>query len=277
MTAPRILVADDNPLSLRFLADALVGAGAEVGEAIDGLAAVRLAAATAYDLLLLDARMPGLDGASALERIRSQGASQWATALATTADDGAASAAALRARGFIAVLTKPLSVDALRDAVASHLPAGVAFAAAPAPAAVAEGSARDGAYVDGAYVDGACVDGAYVDSAHARSTDADALDDEQALRAAGGDRQIVSALRGLFIAELDALPDEIEAFAARGDRASLRDRLHRLDASAGFCGVPALVAAASRLRRLLDQAPWPEQGVAQFLATCEGARRRLSA
>ncbi|HEU4665313.1 MAG TPA: response regulator [Dokdonella sp.] len=269
MSAPRILVADDNPLSLRFLADALVDAGAEVGEAIDGIAAVRLAATTAYDLLLLDARMPGLDGASALERIRAQdGPSRRATALATTADDAAATAAALSARGFAAVLTKPLRIDALRDAVACHLPPGATFGAASV------NRASDCAPAGYACLRATPLDGESPDD---ESPDDDALDDEQARRAAGGDAQIVSALRGLFVAELEALPAEIEALSAREDRAALRDRLHRLDASAGFCGVPALVAAAALLRGQLEAAQWPDAGVADFLAACARARQRLSA
>lgn len=104
----------------------------------------------------------------------------------------------------------------------------------------------------------------------------DALDDEQARRAAGGDMAIVAALRALFVGELAALPAEIEAMAQRDDRDALRERLHRLDASAGFCGVPALIAAAARLRSLLDGTTWPTEGIADFLAAGERARTRLS-
>jgi CheY-like chemotaxis protein/HPt (histidine-containing phosphotransfer) domain-containing protein len=252
--APRILVADDNPLSLRFLADTLADAGADVGEAVDGLAAVRCADDSAFDLLLLDARMPGLDGVAALARIRAGGGpSRHAIALATTADDDAATAAALRECGFTVVLPKPLRIDALREAVARHLPVGTAFASAPSRRDASIHAVRD---VD--------------------PHDDVTLDDEQARRAAGGDEAIVAALRGLFVGELEALRAEMEAFAARDDRAALRDRLHRLDASAGFCGVPALVAASARLRGLLDGVAWPAQGVADFLAVGERARRRLS-
>jgi CheY-like chemotaxis protein/HPt (histidine-containing phosphotransfer) domain-containing protein len=252
--APRILVADDNPLSLRFLADTLADAGADVGEAVDGLAAVRCADDSAFDLLLLDARMPGLDGVAALARIRAGGGpSRHAIALATTADDDAATAAALRECGFTVVLPKPLRIDALREAVARHLPVGTAFASAPSRRDASIHAVRD---VD--------------------PHDDVTLDDEQARRAAGGDEAIVAALRGLFVGELEALRAEMEAFAARDDRAALRDRLHRLDASAGFCGVPALVAASARLRGLLDGVAWPAQGVADFLAGGERARRRLS-
>jgi HPt (histidine-containing phosphotransfer) domain-containing protein len=103
------------------------------------------------------------------------------------------------------------------------------------------------------------------------------LDDAQALSAAGGDMAIVAALRGLFATELDALPAEIEALAMRSDIAGLRDRLHRLDASAGFCGAPTLQAAISRLRRSLDGAHWPAGPLDGFLATCARVRDALGA
>ena len=49
---PRILVADDNPLSLRYLVAALARPGMECSEATDGDAAVELASARRHDLLL---------------------------------------------------------------------------------------------------------------------------------------------------------------------------------------------------------------------------------
>ena len=103
------------------------------------------------------------------------------------------------------------------------------------------------------------------------------LDDAQALNAAGGDRSIVAALRGLFVAELQALPAEIESLAANGDVAGLRDRLHRLDASAGFCGAPALQAAIARLRALLGGPRWPRDAIDDFLADCACVREALAA
>jgi HPt (histidine-containing phosphotransfer) domain-containing protein len=86
----------------------------------------------------------------------------------------------------------------------------------------------------------------------------------------------MTALRDLFARELEALPAEIAAIAARRDKVAMRDRLHRLDASAGFCGAPAVVRAAAMLRQLLDGEAWPERGVADFLAVGERARARLA-
>ena len=236
MSPPRVLVADDNPLSLRFLSEALAACGSDCVEAGNGAEAAGHAQEQTFDLLLLDARMPVLDGAAALARIRSNpGPSRHATALATTADPLPATHAALIDAGFAAVLVKPLGIDAVRAALATHL--GTAL--------------RSG-------------------------EDQPMLDDEQALRAAGGDAGIADALRRLFTQELDALPTELAAIGLRTDHAALRERLHRLDASAGFCGTPGLVAAAAGLRARLDGPHWPADAIADFLAVATRVRTMLA-
>ncbi len=233
MSRPRILVADDNPLSLTFFAQALQTLGCTCESAADGAQALALARAAAFDLLLLDVRMPGLGGAQALALVRADpGPSQAAVAIATTA--ATEPPAGLLAAGFAQILHKPVDLAGLRQALTRHLPLPAADHVAPA------------------------------------------LDDAQALAAAGGDAAIVAALRGLLAAELDALPSEIAAIDAARDAAALRERLHRLDASAGFCGVPALCDAGSRLRTALAAGEWPQSAIAQFLHRCGEVRALLA-
>jgi DNA-binding NarL/FixJ family response regulator len=69
--AERILLVDDHPLTRSALAGLLTQHGFEVvGEASDGEEAVEAAARLEPDLILLDLSMPGLDGLSALPRLR---------------------------------------------------------------------------------------------------------------------------------------------------------------------------------------------------------------
>ena len=69
--AERILLVDDHPLTRSALAGLLEQHGFDVvGEAEDGEQAVARAAELAPDLILLDLSMPGLDGLSALPRLR---------------------------------------------------------------------------------------------------------------------------------------------------------------------------------------------------------------
>ena len=67
----RILLVDDHPLTRSALAGLLTQHGFDVvGEASDGEEAIQTAARLAPDLILLDLSMPGLDGLSALPRLR---------------------------------------------------------------------------------------------------------------------------------------------------------------------------------------------------------------
>ncbi|GAA4057955.1 MULTISPECIES: response regulator transcription factor [Actinomadura] len=71
MEPVRVLIADDQPLVREGLRATLAQADGLriVGEACDGLDAVRLAQATRPGVVLMDIRMPGLDGLEATERL----------------------------------------------------------------------------------------------------------------------------------------------------------------------------------------------------------------
>ncbi len=70
-TARLILVVDDDELTLEMCQIALRDCGYEVDTAVDGRAAWEALCTRAYDLVITDHRMPGLDGISLIGRIRS--------------------------------------------------------------------------------------------------------------------------------------------------------------------------------------------------------------
>ncbi|AYG03022.1 response regulator transcription factor [Gryllotalpicola protaetiae] len=100
----RVLVADDQAIVrdglvtvLELLPDIEV-----VGEAGDGVEAVRLAGELAPDVVLMDLRMPQLDGAAATERVLAQDPKVAVLVLTTFADDASiASALKAGARGYL--------------------------------------------------------------------------------------------------------------------------------------------------------------------------------
>ena len=69
----RVLVADDKTANLDLVGRVLRGLGAEVTTAGDGQSAVDIALGTPFDAILLDLRMPGLDGPAAARVIRHGG------------------------------------------------------------------------------------------------------------------------------------------------------------------------------------------------------------
>jgi DNA-binding NarL/FixJ family response regulator len=85
----RVLVVDDHPVVRSGLAGMLALADdvEVVGEAADGLAACDLVAALAPDVVLMDLRMPLLDGAGATARIRAAHPGTHVLVLTTYDDD----------------------------------------------------------------------------------------------------------------------------------------------------------------------------------------------
>jgi DNA-binding NarL/FixJ family response regulator len=70
-SALRVLVVDDEPMVRRMLAEVLGDAGISVvGLASDGIEGVALAGTSEPDSILLDIRMPNLDGLAAGRQIR---------------------------------------------------------------------------------------------------------------------------------------------------------------------------------------------------------------
>ena len=70
----RLLVVDDDDELRRMLSDVLELAGHEVATAADGPAALRAAADSAFDVILLDIMMPGMSGIEVCARLRAEAA-----------------------------------------------------------------------------------------------------------------------------------------------------------------------------------------------------------
>ena len=67
---PTILVVDDHEEIREALAEILEEEGHEVLQAVDGLDALEVVAATPPDVILLDIAMPGIDGLETLRRLK---------------------------------------------------------------------------------------------------------------------------------------------------------------------------------------------------------------
>ncbi len=114
---PRVLVADDDPASCRFLADGLRRLGTEVTACLCGEQALQRARTEHYDLLLLDCRMPRAGALSILSALRNEpkAACHASMAVASSAEDNDAESAPLFDAGFSSVLHKPCSLAELQQ------------------------------------------------------------------------------------------------------------------------------------------------------------------
>jgi signal transduction histidine kinase/CheY-like chemotaxis protein len=131
--APRILVVDDHPANREVARLMLTAVGCETAEACDGDEAIAMAATQDFDLILMDVRMPRVDGLAATRAIRAAG--NTVPILAVTADAMPEDAARCLAAGMDDHLPKPISHHALYSAM-ERLLSGER--AEPAPAKEAE-------------------------------------------------------------------------------------------------------------------------------------------
>ena len=105
----RVLVADDNPANRELARVVLQAQGVEVTEAEDGQAAVGLALSLPYDVILMDIRMPVMDGLEAVARLRAEpGPNQDIPILAFSADGDLERLKGLTEQGFDGMAHKPI-------------------------------------------------------------------------------------------------------------------------------------------------------------------------
>jgi len=119
-TGVRVLVTDDHPANRELVKLFLAATGAEITEASDGEVAVELANRHVFDVILMDLRMPKLDGIGAVKRIRAAGGLNQATPiLAFTADAESAFDGRLQGAGFDGAVAKPVEPGQLIATVAA--------------------------------------------------------------------------------------------------------------------------------------------------------------
>lgn len=124
----RILLAEDQEIIRRVTARDLEMRGAQTVAVADGREAVAEAEHARFDLILMDLRMPGLDGASAARMIRDgDGPNARTPILGVTAEQNPESSALVVAGVLTACLTKPVDAAALPG----YLGPGQATGAAP--------------------------------------------------------------------------------------------------------------------------------------------------
>jgi len=118
----RILVADDQP-GVRELLRALLGGddGHDVETVPDGQAALAALAAGFHDLVIMDIRMPGMDGITALEKARD--ISPRTGVVMMTAYASVETAVKAMKLGAFDYVTKPIDIDEVRAVVARFIDA----------------------------------------------------------------------------------------------------------------------------------------------------------
>ncbi len=126
MKGLRTLVIDDCQTNRLMLKEMLSGWGAEVNEAEDGrrgLAELQQAREkeTPFDLVLLDCRMPQMDGFEVARKIQEASAFSGLTLMMLTSDNRAGDIARARELGIAGYMVKPIKREELKKAIAASL------------------------------------------------------------------------------------------------------------------------------------------------------------
>jgi signal transduction histidine kinase/CheY-like chemotaxis protein len=117
-----VLVVEDNQFNRHLLAEILTSWGQRVILAEDGLQALQFMEQQRFDLVLLDIRMPGIDGIEVARRIRLRELNRPekpVPIIAITADADAATREACLAVGINTVLAKPVDAEQLGRIIAT--------------------------------------------------------------------------------------------------------------------------------------------------------------
>lgn len=118
-----ILIVEDTPESMRLLADTLLGAGFAVREAPNGELALWTAIRHPPDLILLDMRMPGMNGADVCLALQHDAQTRHVPVIMMSAADDDATRNESLAAGALDFIAKPWNEDDLLARVYTHLPA----------------------------------------------------------------------------------------------------------------------------------------------------------
>jgi CheY-like chemotaxis protein len=114
----RVLFVEDNEVNRRVVREMLHAGGIDMVEAEDGRVGLEMIDTQTFDLVLMDLRMPVMDGLTAIRHIRRRADDKAGLpVIVVTADDGASVDADCRAAGADDVMHKPISMSALFGAI----------------------------------------------------------------------------------------------------------------------------------------------------------------
>ncbi|PDT90963.1 ATPase [Bradyrhizobium sp. Y36] len=199
----RVLLVDDDPVNCEVGEAILRRLGHHPTIARNGASAVELARDQSFDIILMDLHMPDMDGVEAASRIGRLGLPERPRIIAVTADVSSIARERLANAGIVQIVSKPILINALREAIED--------APKVKPAAAAQLSA--GALIDRHF-----------------------LDDQRELL---GTAQIAK-LHHLLGETSARLIDDIAKAAEAGDRSQLARSAHQLGSAAGALGLVRL-------------------------------------
>ncbi|NNG23821.1 hybrid sensor histidine kinase/response regulator [Telluria aromaticivorans] len=241
----RILCAEDYPTNQIIARVMIEEMGHQVDIADNGAEAVAACARTRYDLVLMDGRMPEMDGATATRLIRAGGSAdarvldQHLMIVALTANASDEDRARYLACGMDAFLTKPIDEDALHQqvsrAIQRQLQRGVPLAPMPPMAAHPDADPGPMAALDAMFGVAPAADAVPAVANPGRRSD-----------------DLKARLQAAFAGDLPRRRLELDAALEAGDMEAAGRVLHGLRGSAAHLGDTVLEALCGDLEVAAD-------------------------
>jgi PAS domain S-box-containing protein len=240
----RLLVVEDNLNNQQVARELLEDEGAWVQiaqhgqEAVEAVAAV-LASQTPFDVVLMDLQMPVMDGFTATRKIRDELGLTSLPIIAMTANVMASDREACLAAGMNEHVGKPFDLNQLVQLLLQHAAVRPsAETVSPRTLVVSPPQLR---HAERSYGIGVA------QAALAAGVDLDA-----ALNRLGGNRPVYVRMLGRFVADLAAMPGQLQAQLDTGKTRDAVALLHTLKGLAGTLGASALAAAAADAEKHLS-------------------------
>jgi two-component system cell cycle response regulator DivK len=123
-TVPLVLIVDDSDKNRKLAREVLRAAGFRTLEAARGDEAIAVAAKRRPDLILLDLRLPDMDGKDVARKLRSGAETGRIPIVALSASPSAGGSDRLLATGFDGYLQKPIDVTTFPDQVRRYCRSG---------------------------------------------------------------------------------------------------------------------------------------------------------
>lgn len=114
----QVLLVEDDAMNRRVVRDMLTVGGVDLVEASDAMTGLALIDTATFDVILMDLRMPGMDGLTAIARIRARSdAKAMVPIIVVTADTAPNLRDKCLTGGADEVLLKPVAMQALFETI----------------------------------------------------------------------------------------------------------------------------------------------------------------
>ncbi len=121
LTKADLIVVDDTPENLQLLSGLLNRYGYKVRSALDGYAALKAASAAPPDLILMDIRMPGLDGYEVCEQLKENEATRDIPVIFLSSLNEVIDKVRAFTSGGVDYVTKPFQIEEVLARIETHL------------------------------------------------------------------------------------------------------------------------------------------------------------